>query len=175
MSHQHLPPRVTRTPGRCGTVRHIWVSQPANQIEAAEWADPYLKLTNDAALQNHYRCGHGVSSRSGTNGAIQCEWRHTAKRFCCPGGNRSSEYVHPVRDNGSECQERGRDSGLPSVFCARVPGGVRRKHHSARSKIRDGLGASARRRVESRLGCTTIHLTIAASPSSVRFVLHRRG
>jgi hypothetical protein len=123
----------------------------ASRIGAAGWVDPCLKLPNDAALPNHYRCGHGFSSRTGTNGAIQCEWRHNARQSCGHSGNRRSKSVHPVRDNGSECQGRDRGSGLASVLCARGPGGLRRKRHSAGSKSRDGLGAGARRGVEGRL------------------------
>jgi hypothetical protein len=135
---------------------HIIVGVPmstgASRIEAAVWVDPCLKLPNDAALPNHCRCGHDCSSRTVTNGVVQCEWRHNANQFCGHGGSRRSKSVHPVRDNGSECQGRNRGSGLPSLLRARVPGGLSRKHHSAGSKGRHGLGASARSGVEGRLG-----------------------
>ena len=92
------------------------LSTGASRIEAAVWVDPCLKLPDDAALPNHYRCGHGCSSRTGTNGVIQCGWRHNADQFCGHGGSRRSKAVHPVRDNGSQRQGRNRGSGLPSVL-----------------------------------------------------------
>ena len=134
------------------------------------------KSANDAALPNHYRCGHGFSSRTGTNGAIQCEWRHNARQSCGHSGNRrrnpsiQSEITVPnVRgETGAQASQAFFALGVQVVSAANVTqpgvkaGTVLEQVPAAGSKV--------------ALNDTTIHLTIAASgPSSVRFVPHRRG
>ena len=60
------------------------LSTGASWIEAAVWVDRCLKLPERCGSPNHYRCGHGCSSRTGTNGVIQCGWRHNANRILLP-------------------------------------------------------------------------------------------